>query len=113
MYVIYHDPIKQSLKYNEKMKQFQQISVHECELTKRPLLCQDMIFHIITSTTCNDIQKQPFVYVDKKGNRRNLGPKNHKGKIILYQTEKTMIYGTKYHLKIQKLAKYKISISVS
>ena len=35
-------------------------------------------------------------------------PKNYKGKIILYQTEKIMIYGSKYHLQIKKFAKDKI-----
>ena len=41
MYAIYHNHTKRSFQYDHKTKQFQQISVHECELTTRHLLCQD------------------------------------------------------------------------
>ena len=51
MYVIYHDLMKRSFKYDQKMKQFQKISIHEYELTMSHLLCQDAILHRITCTT--------------------------------------------------------------
>ena len=37
MYVIYHDPTKRSFEYDKKTKQFQQFSIHKCELTTRHL----------------------------------------------------------------------------
>ena len=42
------------------MKQFQQISIHECELTMRHVLCQDVIFQEL------QIQNQQVGYVDTK-----------------------------------------------
>ena len=55
-----------SFQYDKKMKQFQQISIYKCELNMRHLLCQDVIFHRITGSTCWEIQRQPLSYVDKQ-----------------------------------------------
>ena len=56
MYVTYPNSMKRWLHYDQKMKQFQQISICDCALTMRHLLCQDAIFHRITSTTCSELQ---------------------------------------------------------
>ena len=40
---------------NQKTKQFQQMSINECELTMKHLLCQDAIFHRIKGANCNEI----------------------------------------------------------
>ena len=41
------------------MKQLQQISAHECELSMKLLLCQDTMHHRIPITSDIEIQKTP------------------------------------------------------
>ena len=76
MYVIYHDPIKRSFRYDQKTKTFQQIDMQECELTARHLLCHDTIFHRIIDTTCNDIQRIPLTYVEEQMTMKKLQRKD-------------------------------------
>ena len=73
MYVVYHDPTKRSFKYDQKTKQIQQISVYNCKLRMRLLLCQDAIFHrmpipsdIETQRTCPNYIDQ--LVLDRQGN---------------------------------------------
>ena len=66
MYIIYHNQTKRSFQYNQKIRQFEQISLHECQLPMRHMLCSDVIFHRTMGTTCSKIQRQPFNYVDRQ-----------------------------------------------
>ena len=66
MYVIYHDPTKQSFKCEQKMKMVQQMSVCQCELSMRFLLCQDTIFHRIPIPSDIETQRTPPNYVDNQ-----------------------------------------------
>ena len=52
-YVIYHDPTKRSFKCDHKMKQMQQISIYECELSMRLSKIQkDPLLSPTTMLTC-------------------------------------------------------------
>ena len=65
MYVIYHDPTKRSFEYDHKMKQLQLISAHECELSPKHLLCQDVVFHRIPISSVFGIQGMPPIMQKK------------------------------------------------
>ena len=51
MYIIFHEPTKQNLRYNPEIRKFRQVRVEECDWTTRYLLCQDVIFHQMTDQT--------------------------------------------------------------
>ena len=72
MCIIYHDPTKRGFQYNQKTRQFKQVSLHECKLSMRHLLRKDVIFHRITGTTSSKTQRQPLNDIDRQMKQKNI-----------------------------------------